>query len=91
MDIAQRLPAALPGAYGPMCYQAVVDEAGRAAVFEINARFGGGYPLAHAAGARFTQWLIEDALDLPSSASSEWTDGLMMLRYDAAVFCRRDW
>ena len=54
----------LPGARGPLCYQAIVDRAGRASVFEINARFGGGYPLAHHAGATFARWLLEEAVGL---------------------------
>jgi carbamoyl-phosphate synthase large subunit len=85
--IAWRLGEALPGARAALCFQAIVDEAGRAAVFELNARFGGGYPLAHHAGARFAQWLLEDATGRPSSAQNQWQDGVVMLRYDQAVFC----
>jgi carbamoyl-phosphate synthase large subunit len=60
-------------------------------VIEINPRFGGGYPLSHAAGADFPRWLLEEALGLPSSAAAgAWRDGLVMLRYDDAVFVDRD-
>lgn len=83
---AEKLAAALPGAVGPLCFQAVLTPAEEFAVFEINARFGGGFPLAHQAGARFSQWLLEEAVGLPSSANNDWKDGVMMLRYDAAVY-----
>ena len=85
--VARALGDALVGARGALCFQAIVDAAGRAVVFELNARFGGGYPLAHRAGARFTQWLLEETSGLPLSAHNRWQDGLLMLRYDHAVFC----
>ena len=83
---AQRIGAALPGARGALCFQAIVNEAGEGIVFEINARFGGGFPLAHRAGARFSRWLLEESAGLLSTASDEWQAGVTMLRYDAAVF-----
>ena len=86
LALAEALGAVLQGARGPLCFQAIVSSSGAAAIFEINARFGGGFPLAHHAGARFTQWLLEEALGLPSSANDDWRDGVLMLRYDAAVF-----
>jgi carbamoyl-phosphate synthase large subunit len=79
---------ALPGARGALCLQAMVDAAGHAVVFELNARFGGGYPLAHRAGARFAQWLLEETTGRPLSADNHWQDGVLMLRYDHAIFCR---
>jgi len=86
MDLAEQLGGALPGAAGPLCFQAIVSPEGQAVVFEINARFGGGYPLAHRAGAPFSRWLLEEAAGLASSATRDWQEGLTMLRYDAAVF-----
>ena len=85
-DVAKKLSQALLGITGPMCFQSIVNNLGECAVFEINARFGGGYPLAHRAGARFTQWLLEDACGLPSSANNDWKEGVTMLRYDSTVF-----
>jgi len=87
-DLAARICAALPGAYGTITIQVFVDEAAdRLAVIEINARYGGGFPLALEAGADFPRWQLEELLGLPSTASPDgWRDGLVMLRYDAAVF-----
>lgn len=86
--LAERLCAALPGAYGTLCVQAFHDEeSGALTVIELNPRFGGGYPLAWEAGAQFPRWMIEELLGLPSTASRDgWRDGLVMLRYDEAVF-----
>ncbi len=88
LDLAWRLGSVLEGAVGVFCFQAMMPEGGEPIVFEINARFGGGYPVAHQAGATFTKWLLEEVTGLPSSANDCWDDGLTMLRYDAAVFRR---
>lgn len=88
IELAEKLCAALPGAYGAMNFQVFVgDDPGQLAIIELNARFGGGYPLSYAAGADFPLALVQDALGLPSTAPLQgWQDGLVMLRYDAAVF-----
>lgn len=84
--IARDIAAALPEPRGALCFQVMMDDAGDARVFEINARFGGGYPLAHRAGATFSTWLLEEALGRTPSAHDGWLENLIMLRYDAAVF-----
>lgn len=84
--IARHIAAALPDARGALCFQAMVAPDGGISVFEINARFGGGYPLAHAAGASFVRWLIEEEAHLVSTAHNGWREGVLMLRYDAAQF-----
>src|SRR5690606_8884529 len=53
IGLAHQLAQALPDAYGPLCFQAFVDDRQRVQMIELNARLGGGYPLAHAAGANF--------------------------------------
>jgi carbamoyl-phosphate synthase large subunit len=76
------------GAFGPLCFQAIVTPEGPS-VFEINARFGGGFPLTHKAGGRFTSWVLEEALGREPAPERNWREGLLMLRYDGAVFSRR--
>jgi carbamoyl-phosphate synthase large subunit len=86
LDAARRVADALPAPRGALCFQAMVGPDDSVSVFEINARFGGGYPLAHRAGATFARWLLEERLDIPSTASDGWAEGVLMLRYDAAHF-----
>lgn len=84
--LARDLAGVLKGAFGAMCFQAIKTESGLSAIFEINARFGGGYPLAHRAGATFARWLIEQRVCLPRTSNDDWEADLVMLRYDDAVF-----
>ena len=38
-----------------------------------------------------TRWVLEDALGLPSTATDDmWRDGVVMLRFDEAVFVTRE-
>jgi len=86
VDLGRAVAEALPGAYGPLNIQCFMDDAGAIRIIEINARFGGGYPLAHRAGARFTDWLLDELEGKPVPRFDNWTDDLAMLRYDDAVF-----
>lgn len=54
---------------------------------EINPRFGGGYPLTEAAGATYTDWLVQEHFNQTTrDYFDSWTDNLLMLRYDSEVF-----
>lgn len=86
MLLMKRVAEALPGAYGPLNVQCFVTDGGDIKVIEINARFGGGYPLAHRAGAQFTHWILQELNGHKVSYIEDWQDGLAMLRYDEAVF-----
>ncbi len=87
MKAAATIGQALAGqAFGALCFQAIVDERNEAVVIEINARFGGGYPIADQAGASFTKWLLEITAGRTCSAQNLWRENVLMLRYDAAVF-----
>lgn len=90
LAIAGRVSRLLTGARGALCFQAILRPDGSACVFEINARFGGGYPLAHQAGATFSQWLLEEVAGLPTTANDRWQEGVLMLRYDCAIFPSSD-
>ncbi|WP_265518337.1 ATP-grasp domain-containing protein [Nitratireductor luteus] len=85
-ELAEGVARALPSARGVLCFQVIVDKRVGPCVFDINARFGGGYPLVHYAGAEYTRWLLEEVVDLPSTAHDDWRSEALMLRYDAAIF-----
>lgn len=86
-SLARDLAAKLPGAQGVINFQAFFEPAGRRAkIIEINPRFGGGYPLAHHAGANFARWLVEETAGLKPISPGTWREGVLMLRYDDAVF-----
>lgn len=56
---------------------------------EINPRFGGGYPLSYAAGANYPGYLIREYLMGEAvEPFGEWSDAMLMLRYDDAVFVK---
>jgi carbamoyl-phosphate synthase large subunit len=86
LKLAEGVAAALPGAQGVLCFQAIDDARRGPLVFEINARFGGGYPLADHAGGRFAESLLALVAGREEVASPDWRTDVTMLRYDAAVF-----
>jgi carbamoyl-phosphate synthase large subunit len=55
---------------------------------EINARFGGGYPLSYFVGANYPKWIIQEYLleeDIALDYLADWEENLLMLRYDKEV------
>lgn len=87
-ELAVRTCEALPGARGVLTLQVFLDEpTGRLSVIELNPRFGGGFPLTWEAGGDYPRWIVEELLGLPCGAAADrWRDGLVMLRWDDAVF-----
>jgi len=82
---------ALPGAVGCITVQCFLTPQGKIQFIEINPRFGGGFPLSARAGADFPRWIIEMMLGRdPQITLDGWTDGLLMLRFDDAVFVKRE-
>lgn len=77
----------IPGAAGCLTAQFFRHkETARLIGIEINARFGGGYPLSYQAGANYPKWLIEEYfMGQEISYTENWEDNLLMLRYDAEV------
>lgn len=91
IDAAVRLGSMLGGLWGVYCCQCRRDTTGAPRFFEINPRFGGGAPLSIAAGANLPLYLMQEVLGLPITAEvGNFTDRLLMLRYDEAVFVQVD-
>ena len=72
-----RIVSALPGAVGCITVQGFRTDDGSLSFIEINPRFGGGFPLAAAAGANFPKWIIEWVMD--NIHTSRWMSGEMEL------------
>ncbi|MFO8014167.1 MAG: ATP-grasp domain-containing protein [Phycisphaerae bacterium] len=88
---SMHLAEVLGGCRGVVTCQCRVDADGAVKFFDVNPRFGGGVPLAIRAGADFPKWLIQEHLGLePEIDPDAWEAGLVMLRYDEAVFCRAE-
>lgn len=79
--------AHIEGAAGCLTAQFFLNKnTGKVTAIEINARFGGGYPLSYHAGANYPLWLIEEYFKGQEiSYTEDWEDQLLMLRYDDEV------
>jgi carbamoyl-phosphate synthase large subunit len=88
MAAAARLVTALGGCRGCVTLQCFRAPDGRHVFFEANLRFGGGYPLSYEAGANFPGWLLRAVAGEEIPPYEDWEDGLLMLRYDDAVFVK---
>lgn len=77
------------GARGPLTLQAFVGTAGPA-LSEVNARFGGGFPLALEAGGAYPRWLLDMVEGLAVRPRlREYETGVYMTRANAERFVRR--
>jgi carbamoyl-phosphate synthase large subunit len=77
----------LMGALGCLTIQVFYSESKNILLgIEINARFGGGYPLSYLAGANYPKYILQEyLLEQPIPFKDNWDDNLLMLRYDAEV------
>jgi carbamoyl-phosphate synthase large subunit len=87
MDQAKRVVELLGAGPGVITLQLFVAQDGRIRFTEINPRFGGGAPLSIQAGADFPKWILQELTGKrPRIGFDNFTDGLLMLRYDAEVW-----
>lgn len=78
----------IEGCVGCICAQFFVHPERHDIVgIEINPRFGGGYPLSYKCGGNFPEWLIREYfLGEQVEYWDDWKDGMLMLRYDDAIY-----
>jgi carbamoyl-phosphate synthase large subunit len=84
--IAKQFSHIFEGICGAVCFQGFRDPDGSLRIFEINARFGGGYPICDRAGGSFARWILQETIGQEPDYHDGWIEGLRMLRYDAAIF-----
>ena len=77
----------IKGAIGCLTSQFFMHKTNGAIVgIEINARFGGGFPLSYQAGANYPKWLIQEYLfNDDISFFDDWEADLLMLRFDEDI------
>jgi len=89
MGQAKRVVELLDAGPGVITLQLFLAKDGRIRFTEINPRFGGGAPLSIRAGADFPKWILQELTGKPPRIGfDQFTDGLLMLRYDAEVWLR---
>jgi carbamoyl-phosphate synthase large subunit len=77
------------GAVGPLTIQAFLTPRGPV-LSEVNPRFGGGFPLAMAAGGAYPAWLLDMVAGQPVEPRlREYEPGLYMTRYNVEIFTRQ--
>jgi len=87
IDAALKLVEQMPGVWGVMNLQCRRPSGRPPRFFEANLRFGGGAPLSLAAGVDLPRMVISEVLGQPPvPAIGEFTDKLLMLRYDEGIF-----
>jgi carbamoyl-phosphate synthase large subunit len=87
MAQARRLTESLGAGPGVITLQLFLTRDNEIKFLEINPRFGGGIPLSIQAGADFPKWVLQELTGKrPRIGFDKFTDGLMMLRYDAEVW-----
>jgi carbamoyl-phosphate synthase large subunit len=87
MGQAKRVVELLGAGPGVITLQLFVTKDGQIRFTEINPRFGGGAPLSIRAGADFPRWILQELTgQRPRIGLDDFTDGLLMLRYDAEVW-----
>ena len=79
--------AQIKGARGVLTLQIFVDPSREKMLgIEINPRFGGGYPMSHAAGADYPGMLIKEyLLGETLNYDETWESDILMLRHDTMV------
>ena len=91
IEAGKKVAESLPGAIGCITVQCFLLASGEIKFIEINPRFGGGFPLAFQAGANFPLWIIEMVLGKNLEIKiDDWQDGVVMLRYDEAIFVTKE-
>jgi len=90
IEQTKALVEALGAGPGVITIQCFLNSNNKVKFIEINPRFGGGVPLSIKAGANFPRWILQLWLGRkPRISMNRWQEGLIMLRFDEAVWYRK--
>ena len=79
--------------FGPVNIQCFYNKQSKERFYtEINARFGGGYPLAYHAGANFPKYIksLLSGNTLEPMICSDYEEDIVMSRFDEAIYRRKE-
>ena len=81
----------LKGARGVLTLQIFANEKNEFSAIEMNARFGGGYPMSYYSGANFPKLIIKEYLyQEPPAFKGNWKKDNLFLRYDMSTNVRQN-
>lgn len=84
--VATKLSQIAPGLDGVLSVQGFKPPDEDLKIFEVNARFSGGYPLCDYAGGSFARWILQRLAGQEPDYHNDWRPGIRMLRYDEAYY-----
>jgi len=92
ISYCKKICSLVDGIYGCINIQCFLDKDSKIKFFEVNPRFGGGFPLSLASGANFPKWILEiehgkEIKDL--DIDKPWKRDLIMLRFDEGIFVNK--
>lgn len=77
----------IKGLYGPIDVDVFVSKEGEVYINEINPRFGGGHPHAHACGVNFMQLILNNLEGNTNNPEfNNYNEGKLMLKYNGLLF-----
>lgn len=91
-NLGKKVAEALPGARGAINLQVFWNPGSNEEplIIDINPCFGGGYPLTHRAGGRFTDWMLLEANNQPTPKNfHSWEEGIQFQRMGDTPFFTR--
>lgn len=91
LEIVRERLSTIPGARGCLCMQFFhsTDRGDRPIIgIEVNARFGGGYPMSDASGATFARWIVQESIMGQALHYREDWQEQTFLRFDEQVIVR---
>ena len=81
----------LKGARGPMTLQIFLNK-NKLSAIELNARFGGGYPMSYLSGANFPEMIIKEYMyDKELIFYDGWKKDKLFLRYDSTLEIKKNY